>query len=472
LVIGTFEFLYFFAAHALRTLRISDFEFVAATLANAKSDSIELASFEIAWSHMKRITPINEINTVINVPGSKSYTQRALIAASLASGRSVLRNALISEDTDYLMEALRSLGADITVHGNDISVQGTGGRLVAPSSALYLGNNGTGLRFLVGMVSIGHGTFVLDGSVRMRQRPIQPLVDALNQIGVKAFCVNGTGCPPVQVEGAGLPGGETRLHTALSSQYVSSLLLAAPYAEEDIEIGASTLIPSWPYVELTLDVMERFGVEVEDFDKKRFRISAPQTYQAQEYVIEGDVSSATYFMAAAAIIGGSVRISNINGSSLQGDLRFLEILDTMGCAVSASEVGVEVTGPLSNHDDLAFDLNDAPDMVPALAVVSAFRKGKTTLKNILHLRVKESDRVAALTNELQKVGAQAEKTADGMIIQGTANRGAEIECYNDHRIAMSFAIAGLAIDGINITDPDCVKKSFPDFWTKLEALSK
>jgi 3-phosphoshikimate 1-carboxyvinyltransferase len=252
---------------------------------------------------------------------------------------------------------------------------------------------------------------------------------------------------------------------------VSSLLLAAPYAEKDIEIGASTLIPSWPYVELTLDVMARFGVKVGDFDKKRFRVRAPQTYKSQEYVIEGDVSSATYFMAAVAIMGRSVKISNINESSLQGDLRFLEILDTMGCAVSGSEEGVEITGPLSNHEDLAFDLNDAPDMVPALAVVSAFRKGKTTLKNILHLRVKESDRVAALTNELRKIGAQAEKTADGMIIHGIATRGAEIECYNDHRIAMSFAIAGLAIEGVTITDPDCVKKSFPDFWETLDSLS-
>jgi 3-phosphoshikimate 1-carboxyvinyltransferase len=421
---------------------------------------------------MKQITPINEIDAVISVPGSKSYTQRALIAASLARGRSVLRNALISEDTEYLMEALRLLGAGISLQGNDISVEGTGGSVVAPSSPLYLGNNGTGLRFLVGMASIGQGTFVLDGSARMRQRPIQPLVDALNQIGVKAFCVDGTGCPPVQVEGAGLPGGETRLDTALSSQYVSSLLLASPCAEKDIEIGASTLIPSWPYVELTLDVMAQFGVEVEDFDKKRFRVKAPQTYQPQEYVIEGDVSSATYFMAAAAIVGRRVRVSNIDGSSLQGDLRFLEILDTMGCAVSASEEGVEIAGPLSNHEDLTFDLNEAPDLVPALAVVSGFRRGKTTLENILHLRVKESDRVAAITNELQKIGAQAEKKADGMVIQGMATRGADIECYDDHRIAMSFAIAGLAIEGVIIKDPDCVKKSFPDFWTKLDALSK
>jgi 3-phosphoshikimate 1-carboxyvinyltransferase len=419
---------------------------------------------------MKEIRRINEINAVIHVPGSKSYTQRALITASLARGRSVLRDVLISEDTEHLMTALRPLGVSITKQGHDLVVEGTGGRLTTPSSALYLGNNGTGLRFLVSTVSLGHGTFVLDGTPRMRQRPIQPLVDALNQMGVKAVCIEGTRCPPVQVEARGLPGGKTRLDTALSSQYVSSLLLASPYAEEDVEIGISSLIPSWPYVKLTLDVMAQFGVDVSVFEGRIFRVKAPQAYQPREYVVEGDVSSATYFMAAAAIIGGRVRISNINGNSLQGDLRFLKILETMGCEVSTSEQGVEVAGPLSNHEDLSFDLNDVPDMVPALAVVSAFRKGKTVLRNILHLRVKESDRISALTHELEKIGAQAQKKADGMIIQGTATHGAEIECYNDHRIAMSFAIAGLAIEGISIKDPDCVKKSFPDFWEKLDAL--
>jgi 3-phosphoshikimate 1-carboxyvinyltransferase len=419
---------------------------------------------------MKQIKPIRDINAVISVPGSKSYTQRALITSALASGKSILRDALISEDTEHLMTALRSLGASITQERHDLVVEGTGGKLITPSSALYLGNNGTGLRFLVGTVSLGHGTYLLDGSSRMRQRPIQPLVDALNEMGVQALCVEGNGCPPVQVQASGLPGGATRLTTALSSQYVSSLLLAAPYAEKDVEIEISSALPSWPYVKLTLDVMAYFGVEVSVSEEKHFHVKAHQAYQPREYVMEGDVSSATYFMAAAAIVGQSVRISNINPDSVQGDLRFLEILETMGCKVSASEGGVRVTGPLSNHEDLSLDLNDVPDMVPALAVVSAFRKGKTALKNIGHLRVKESDRVAALTRELRKIGANAEESSDGMIVQGIASCGAEIECYNDHRIAMSFAIAGLAIEGISIKDPTCVKKSFPDFWEKLDSL--
>jgi len=419
---------------------------------------------------MKRIKPIKGVDATVRVPGSKSYTQRALITSALAGGKSIIKDALISEDTEHLIKALCSLGASIAKERNDLVVEGTGGNLVTPSSALYLGNNGTGLRFLIGTVSLGHGIFVLDGNSRMRQRPIQPLVDALNRIGVNAWCVEGNGCPPVEVRASGLAGGKTSLSTGLSSQYVSSLLLAAPYAEKDIEIEIRGAVPSWPYIRLTLDVMERFGVKVSVLEERVFRIKAPQAYQPREYVIEGDVSSATYFMAVAAIIGRSIKISNVNPDSLQGDLRFMEILETMGCKVSTSGGGVGITGPLSNHEDLAFDLNDAPDMVPALAVVAAFRKGKTALKNISHLRVKESDRVAALTKELIKIGAKVEEKEDAMIVQGIATRGADIDCYSDHRIAMSFAVAGLAIDGISIKDPDCVKKSFPDFWEKLESL--
>jgi 3-phosphoshikimate 1-carboxyvinyltransferase len=419
---------------------------------------------------MRSIRSIKNINATVCVPGSKSYTQRALITSALAKGRSIITDPLISEDTEYLIEALRSLGADIVQERHGLVVVGTGGRVVTPTSPLYLGNNGTGFRFLTSTVSLGHGTFVLDGNNRMRQRPIQPLVDALNKMGVKAWCIEENGCPPVKIEATGLPGGKTHLKKGLSSQYVSSLLLAAPYAAKNTEIEIAAPLPSWPYIKLTMDVMAHFGVKVSVSEDRLFYIETHQAYQPIEYVIEGDLSSATYFFAAAAIVGETVKISNVNSNSLQGDLRFLQILETMGCKVSTSGEGIQVTGPLSNHEDLSFDLNDVPDMVPALAVVSAFRRGKTTLKNILHLRIKESDRVAALTCELRKIGAKAEEKADEMIVQGIATRRAEIDCYNDHRIAMSFAIAGLAIDGISVKDSDCVKKSFPDFWEKLDAL--
>jgi 3-phosphoshikimate 1-carboxyvinyltransferase len=419
---------------------------------------------------MKRIVPIGKINAVISVPGSKSYTQRALVAAALANGTSVLNGALVSEDTEHLMNALRFLGAGITQKAERLEVKGTGGRLKAPESPLYLGNNGTGLRFLASIVALGHGTYTVDGDPRMRQRPIEPLVEALRGMGVDASCVDGNGCPPVRIQAKGLPGGKTRLAATLSSQYVSSLLLASPYAERDTEIEISGSVPSWPYVRLTLDVMARFGVKCLVSEQSRFQIRARQVYQHRDYAIEGDASSATYFMAAAAILGGTLKMPNIRSRSLQGDLRFAEILETMGCRVSFAKDGVEITGPLTNHEDLCFDLNEVPDMVPALAVVCAFRKGRTRLENIAHLRVKESDRIAALSNELGKIGAVVEEGEEEMLVQGMANRGAEIECYSDHRIAMSFAIAGLAVEGMVIKDPDCVRKSFPDFWEKLEAL--
>jgi len=419
---------------------------------------------------VRRIKPIKNIHAAVQVPGSKSYTQRALIAACLANGRSFISGPLVSEDTEHLMKALGLLGATIRRLGRDLAIDGTGGTLTIPSGAIYLGNNGTGLRLLTGTVCLGHGIFVLDGNRRMRQRPIQPLVDALQTIGGGAECMKGNGCPPVQVRARGLAGGKTVLAAGLSSQYLSSLLLAAPYARQDTEIEVQGSLPSRPYVQMTLDVMARFGVEVFTTHDRSFFIRAPQAYGPREYVVEGDASSATYFMAAAAICGGTVRISNILPGSVQGDLRFADVLETMGCGVTSSAKGVEITGPLRDHADLCLDLQDVPDMVPALAVVSSFRKGKTRLKNIGHLRIKESDRIAALTRELRKIGAKAEEKADEMVIQGIATRGAEIECYSDHRIAMSFAVAGLAIEGLAIKDPDCVKKSFPDFWEKLESL--
>jgi 3-phosphoshikimate 1-carboxyvinyltransferase len=419
---------------------------------------------------MRPIKPIKNISAVIVVPGSKSYTQRALIVASLAKGRSLITGPLISEDTEHLMKALELLGAQVRTHGSDLKVAGTGGNWAVPSGPIYLGNNGTGLRRLTGVVSVGHGTFVLDGNDRMRQRPIQPLVDALAGLGVKASCSKENGCPPVEVQAAGLGGGKTTLAGGLSSQYLSSLLLAAPYARKDVEIAVLGSLPSRPYVRMTLDVMEHFGAKVSVLDDGSFLVRAPQEYGATEYAVEGDASSATYFMAAAAVCGGTVRIPNVSAGSVQGDLRFTDILESMGCRVGTWGKGLEITGPLSHHGDLSFDLHDVPDMVPALAVVCAFRKGRTQLKNIGHLRVKESDRIAALTRELRKIGAAVEEKADEMVVQGLAAQGGEIDCYADHRIAMSFAIAGLAIEGVVIKDPDCVRKSFPDFWQKLASL--
>ena len=420
---------------------------------------------------MQRIKPIQHINATVTVPGSKSYTQRALIAAALADGRSVIRGALISEDTRYLIGALRQMGAAIEREASTLSVDGMNGRPVAPSERIVMGNNGTGLRLLTSMAALCAGTVIIDGSARMRQRPIQPPIDALCMLGVDAECLHGNGCPPVRIKAEGIAGGETVLDAELSSQYLSSLLLAAPYATDDVIIGLQGLLASQPYVGITIDLMNTFGVRIFREDNKRFVVPAPQNYGPTDYLVEGDVSSATYFMAAAAICGGTVRITNIRENSLQGDLRFGDILKTLGCTVRLSGDGLEIEGPLTNHEEVQFNLGDVPDLVPALAVVSAFRRGKTHLRNIGHLRVKECDRISALASELKRIGAWVQEKDDEMTVQGMATRGGDIACFNDHRIAMSFAVAGLAISGLSITDPDCVNKSFPDFWQTLQSLS-
>ncbi len=420
---------------------------------------------------MKTIVPVDEINATVSVPGSKSYTQRALITAALAQGRSVIRDALVSEDTAYLIDALGRLGAGIKQDGATLTVDGTHGKPACPSQRVMMGNNGTGLRLLAGLAALCDGTVIIDGSARMRQRPIQPLMDALRMLGVNAKCLRGNGCPPIQVEGAGIPGGRALLDAGLSSQFLSSLLLAAPYAAKNVIIHLQGPLASQPYVQITIDVMAAFGVRVQQPEETSFSIEVPQTYTPRDYRVEGDVSSATYFMAAAAVCGGTIRIANIGPNSLQGDLRFTEILSAFGCPVRLSEDGLEISGPLSRHEDMCFDLGDVPDMVPALAAVSAFRRGKTSMKNIGHLRVKECDRIAALASELNRIGVTVEEKDDEMTVQGPPTQGGEIACFNDHRIAMSFAVVGLSIPGISITDPACVNKSFPDFWNILDSLS-
>ncbi|MDY6952632.1 MAG: 3-phosphoshikimate 1-carboxyvinyltransferase, partial [Thermodesulfobacteriota bacterium] len=257
---------------------------------------------------MKPIEPITDISASIRVPGSKSYTQRALIVAALARGRSLITGPLFSEDTEHLIKALGSLGARVRPQGPDLTVVGTGGNVRRPSGPIYMGNNGTGLRLLTGTVTLGQGTFVLDGNDRMRQRPIQPLVDALNELGGEVSCRKKNGCPPVEVVAKGLGGGKTTLAGGLSSQYLSSLLMAAPCARGDVRIEVLGSLPSRPYVDMTLDVMKHFGAEVSLLDERSFLVRAPRAYRASEYAVEGDASSATYFMAAAAICGGTVRI--------------------------------------------------------------------------------------------------------------------------------------------------------------------
>ncbi len=419
---------------------------------------------------MREIEPLRNLNATVPIPGSKSFTQRGLVVAFLAEGRSLLQNALLSEDSTYLMEALRNLGAEIRIEGKDIHVTGTGGRLKNPGKSIYLGNNGTAMRFLTSLVSLGEGEYALTGTKRLCQRPIGALLEGLRSLGVEARSRGEDGFPPVVVNAAGLPGGPVVFKDIVSSQFVSSLMICAPYARKETVIDLEGPIRSYPYLEMTQEVMEAFGVPVHRDLPNRFRVSGREQYRSREYQIEGDASSASYFFLAAAICRGRVRVENLNPRTRQGDIGILTVLEALGCRVVRGDNWVEVWADELNRGEYTFDLGNMPDMVPGLAVLSARRFGRTLIRNVGHLRFKESDRLKALATELRKMGIPLWESEDGLAIEGGPAKGARIETYDDHRIAMSFAILGLAVPGISIQNPDCVGKSFPDFWEKLGGL--
>jgi 3-phosphoshikimate 1-carboxyvinyltransferase len=410
------------------------------------------------------------LEATVTMPGSKSYTQRALVLAALAEGKSVLRNPLVAEDTSHLLAALRLLGTNILSRNGDILVTGTGGRLANPGREIYLGNNGTAMRILTGLVSIGWGTFTLTGDQRLRERPIEPLLAALRSLGIDARSLGREGYPPVVIRTSGLQGGKVTLRDIFSSQYISALLLCAPYGAGDTLIELEGRVPSLPYVDMTIEAMTKFGVDVQRDTAHCYLVKSGQRYRGIRYRIEGDASSASYFFLAAAICQGKVSVENINPRSLQGDIGFLSLLETLGCSVIWEKNRVELVGRELHGGDRVFDLGDMPDMVPTLAVLAALRPGRTVIENVAHLRLKESDRLSALATELGKTGIPVEERKDGLIITGGQPHGAEIETYNDHRIAMSFAILGLAVPGMSIRNPACVSKSFPGFWGELEKL--
>jgi 3-phosphoshikimate 1-carboxyvinyltransferase len=417
---------------------------------------------------MREIKPIGQKYAEVAVPGSKSYTHRMLIAAGLSNGPCRLKNTLESEDTGITLETLRKLGVDIERDGNHINVHGKTGSLGAYRETLNLGNSGTSMRLLTAAVALGRGEYVLTGSQRMQQRPMQDLIDGLNQMGVKSRAVKNNGCPPVEVEAAQIQGGTVNLNCSLSSQFLSALLLIAPYAKNDTEIVVTKEPVSRPYIDITLDVMQKFGITVVRENYDRFDIPAGQTYQAGAYVVEPDCSQAGYFWAAAAVTGATIRVKDITADSRQGDIRFLDLLAAMGCKISKDADGISVTGgPLVAVEA---DMADMPDLVPTLAVIAAFARGTTIIKNVAHLKGKESNRLDATVRELTKMGIGARSSGSALKICGAESHGAEIETYDDHRIAMSFAVAGLRIPNIVIKDEDCVAKSFPNFWQKLEEL--
>jgi len=422
---------------------------------------------------MKEIKPISDLNATSKIPGSKSITHRAIIAASLARGESLLKNFLECEDTVYTAGTLKELGVGISFEEETLTVAGTGGLFqpVSDRKDLYLGNSGTSFRLLLSVVALGHGEFLMTGTPRMLERPVGALVTALNQLDVKASCIERNSCPPVLIKADGIRGGKAQIAGNQSSQYLSSLLLSGPYAEKGIEIEVTGELVSSPYVDITVDVMEQFGVQVERQEYNYFKIPSGQGYDACEFVVQGDASSASYFWSAAAVTGGTVITENIYPfKTRQGDIRFLEILERMGCRVEKNTDRVVVHG--GELSGIEADMSSMPDMVPSLAAVALFSSGRTHIRNVHHLRIKESDRLHSIAHEWNKLGAGVEETEDGLIIHGGGIfSGAVLDPHDDHRIAMSLAVIGLKVPGVKIQNEGCVNKSFPHFWESWDQLA-
>ncbi len=417
------------------------------------------------------IRPTGPVRGSIRPPGSKSITNRALVCAALADGQSLLTGALDSEDTRVMVEALGKLG--LLLHhdtkARTIRVRGCGGRLPAAAADLFVANSGTSMRFLTALVALGRGTFRIDGVPRMRKRPIEDLLQALRQLGVDAASEPGNGCPPVIVRAGGLTGGIATVAGDISSQFLSGLLMAAPCAARPVELLVAGELVSRPYVAMTLAVMEAFGVAVEHQGLHRFAAPIGRSYRARTYAIEPDASAAGYFFAAAAVTGGEVTVEGLSRKSLQGDVAFCECLTRMGCEVRYGADSITVAGkPLCG---IEADMNAISDTVQTLAAVALFAKGPTTVTGVAHIRHKETDRLRAVATELRKLGAEVDERDDGLRIVPGPRRGAEIETYDDHRMAMSFAVAGLGIPGVVIRNPGCTAKTYPEFFRDLERLT-
>jgi 3-phosphoshikimate 1-carboxyvinyltransferase len=442
----------------------------------------------------KKIIPLgNQLNASILLPGSKSITNRALILSACCSGNTTLEHALESEDTQIMIDALRNLGVSIKYGGIGESdkyqmiVAGVNGKLLTRNADIYVGNSGTSIRFLTALLALsGSGEFRLSGKPRMHQRPIGDLVEALQSLGGNIRYENNSGFPPLIIGGRNqldekvIESGVIQIYVSgdVSSQFLSALLMTAPIASDkiDVEIIVTENLVSRPYVEMTISMIESFGVKPAiDKNFTSFRFHKGEFYSSPKvYWIEPDASAASYFFAAAAICGGTITIEGLSQNSVQGDIHFVDCLAKMGCSVQFDNDKNTTTvsrRPDKQLSGISVDMNSISDTAQTLGVVALFASSATEIKNIEHVRYKETDRIADLATELRRFGATVEERQDGLkIIPPSQLHPATVETYDDHRMAMSFAIAGLKIEGVVINDPDCVQKTFPNFFTELKKL--
>ena len=426
-------------------------------------------------SEARAIQPFQRpVDAQVELVGSKSYTNRALIIAALARGESLLTGALFSDDTRYMSEALRQLGVGVEADesARTLRVTGVAGQVRAKSAKVFVGNAGTAARFLPVVMALGEGVYEIDGVARMRERPIAPLIHALEQLGVRIDALGNPGCFPLRVHGGTLRGGRVAVSGSASSQYTSGLMLASPAMERGLTIDIEGELVSRPYLEMTAQAMRDFGATVTREGERTFVIQ-PGTYGGRSYAIEPDASAASYFFAAAAITGGRVRIQGLGTRSLQGDRGLVYILARMGCTLREGDDFTELHGPTPGTlIGVDVNMNELSDVAQTLAVVAPFASSPTRVTGIGFIRKKETDRVGAVVHELARLGIRAEEEADGFLIHPGKPHGGAVDTYDDHRMAMSFALLGLATPGIVINDPGCVSKTFPHYFDVLETLRR
>lgn len=419
------------------------------------------------------LSPIHKVNGTVNVPGSKSLSNRALLLAALASGETHLTNLLDSEDIQHMLNALKQLNVNYRLSSckTQCWVTGNAGSFnISQPVSLFLGNAGTAMRPLCAALACSQGEFELIGEPRMEERPIGALVDSIRQAGAKIDYLKNAGFPPLKITGQAIQGGKITVDGSVSSQFLTALLMSAPLFEQDSSIEISGELVSKPYIDITLDTMAKFGIEVENHQYQRFVIKGKQQYQSPgHFMVEGDASSASYFLAAGAIKGGTVRVTGIGKNSIQGDIRFAEVLEKMGAKVNWQDEFIEVTGaPLTAVD---LDMNHIPDAAMTIATTALFAKGTTSIRNIYNWRVKETDRLAAMSCELRKVGAIVEEGEDYISITPPKKLiHAAIDTYNDHRVAMCFSLVALSDTAVTINDPACTAKTFPDYFQRFATL--
>ena len=419
---------------------------------------------------MKTIEKRRIRDTNVYIPGSKSISHRMLIMASLCDGQSLVENVLSSEDIELTSSALQCMGALIqnSEHTSGLKIRGFGARPVPHTGGIYLGNSGTSMRLLASIAALGSTDYLLTGNERMCERPMDPLLNALKTAGADARSQSGKGTPPVVINGKDCAGGKIRIDCSVSSQYLSGLLIAGAAMEKGLHIHVDNGLVSTPYVDLTVNTMEAFQVHAEKLSDREYRVPGGQRYVPGDFSVEPDLSNAGYFWLAGAITGSAVKVENVIPDSLQGDVKLIYILRDMGCTLDMDNSGITVKG--GSLRGVNVDMGNMPDAVPGLAVAAAFAEGRTVIRNIGHLRAKECDRIDAVATQLSKMGIKVDTGEDWMVVHGGKPKAAVIETFDDHRIAMSFAVAGLAVEGIKIQNHECVGKSFPSFWDIFDSL--